>query len=254
MDNKDWTLWNNITFKILGYHKNFDLINDGENIITEYEGSIFETRLSEKKSPILIGEFSFSVWDIDLGLLFKIDFNKLIKTHAIEDTYAELYNIILKKELDINSFKRIILIHTFILRKDYRKHGIAEELIEMFFRNFYYSKKTPIIALIKPFQYNPIDMDFYYKRKFISIKEENKSAEITSIPAFEYYNLNELMEKVDVETNEYKLFTVANRCGLNRIDDSYLFMFSPEKTFDRMTEKNKNLKIKNNTLNSFDKQ
>lgn len=246
MNNKDWTLWNNITFKTLGYRKNFDLVNDNENIITEYEGSILETRIAEKKPSILIGEFSFSVWNIDLSTILNIDLNKLIKNHVAENIYAELYNMIIKKEFDINSFKKIVFIHTTILHKDYRKQGIVEELIEMFYRDFY-DKNTAIIALVKPFQNNPIDTDFYYKRKFILSKEN------ISVPAFEYYQLNELTEKIDIEINEYKLFAIINKCGFNRIDESHLFIYSPEKTIKRMFEKQVFIKTKNNLIDSFDK-
>jgi len=241
MDSKDWTLWGNITFKTLGYRKNFDLVNDDENIITEYEGSVSEIRLAEQKPPIIIGEYGFSIWNIDLGLKFGVDFNKLIKEHAIENTYAELRDMILKKEVNINNFKKIVLIHTFILRKDYRKRGITDELIEMFYRDFY-CKNTAIIALIKPFQDNPIDMDFYYKRKSVAVKESIRPPEISYVPAFEYYNLNELMEKTDREINEYKLFAIANRCGFSRLNDSYLFIYSPEKTVERMMEKREHQK------------
>jgi hypothetical protein len=242
MDSKDWKLWNNITFKTQGYRKNFDFVNDDENIITEYEGSVSEVRIAEQKPPIIVGEYGFSIWNIDLGLKFGVNFDKLIKEHAIENTYAELRQMILKKEVDIHEFKKVVLIHTFILRKDYRKRGITEELIEMFYRDFY-CKNTAIIALIKPFQDNPIDADFYYKRKSVMVKESIKPLEVTKVPAFEYYQLNEFMEKTDRETNEYKLFSIGNKCGFSRIDGSYLFTYSPDKTVERMMAKREYAKI-----------
>jgi hypothetical protein len=220
-------------------------VNDDENIITEYDGSVSEVRIAEQKPPITIGEYGFSIWNIDLGLKFGVDFNKLIKEHAIENTYAELRDMIMKKELDINNFKKVVLIHTFILRKDYRKRGITDEFIEMFYRDFY-CKNTAIIALIKPFQDNPIDADYFYKRKVVQVKESIKPLEIVNVPAFEYYNLNELMERTDREINEYKLFAIASRCGFSRIDGSYLFTYSPENTIARMMAKREYSKITEN--------
>jgi hypothetical protein len=45
------------------------------------------------------------------------------------------------------------------------------------------------------------------------------------------------LEKQDTEKNEYKLFSVAAKCGFTRIGESYLFQYSPEKTIERMIEK-----------------
>ena len=239
MNNIDWNLWNDVTFKTQCFRKNFDFVYDGENIITEYEGIISE--IKENKLPFIIGEYGFSIWNIELGLKFDVNLDKLISEHAIENTYSELKNVVQQKEFTINKYKKIILIHTLILRKDYRKRGITEEFIEMIYRDFY-SKNTAIIALFKPFQTNTIDSDYYLKRKFVQVKEKIKTSEIVNVPALEYYSLNELTEKKDNEINEYKLFTIANKCGFNRINNSHLFIYSPEKTIERMLEKRKYVK------------
>jgi hypothetical protein len=235
MDSKDWNLWSNITFKTQGYRKNFDMIKDDENFITEYDGTVSEIRLKERKMPVLIGEYGFSVWNINLGKKFGVNFDKLIKEHAIENTYGELVTTIKNKNLDISEYKKLVLVHTFILRKDYRKRGITEEFVEMLYRDFY-CENIAIIALVKPFQNNPIDADFYFNRKSVSVKEEFNS-EGTIIPAIEYYSLKELIDNKDTELTEYKLFSIASKCGFNRIDDSFLFTLSPEKIIERMEEK-----------------
>jgi hypothetical protein len=236
MKRLDWNLWNNITFKTQGYRKNFDMINDNENFITEYDGNISEIRMSKRKPPRPVGEYGFSVWNIGLGKRFTVDFHKLIKEHAFEDSYGELIDVIEKKKIDIENYKKIVLIHTFILNKDYRKHGITEEFIEMLYRDFY-CEDVAIIMLVKPFQDNPIDADFYFNHKMIVIRETLYSPDAINIPATEYYSLNELIEKKDKELNEYKLFAVANKCGFERINESHLFLFSPEKIVERMLEK-----------------
>lgn len=248
MDNKDWNLWSNITFKTQAYRKNFDLVSDDENIITECDGTISEIRISEQKMPLIVGEYGFSIWNLELGRKLGVNFNKLIKEYSIEDTYNELLKMIKEKHLNINDYKKIVLIHTYILRKDYRKRGITEEFIEFLYRDFY-DEKIAIIALVKPFQNNPIDADFYLKRKSVEIKDKlikpnDKSGftEIKHVPSVDYYSLNELLEKKDTEINEYKLFSVASKCGFNRIDESHLFFFSPEKIIQRLMDKRKNNK------------
>ena len=238
MKRKDWNLWNNITFKTQGYRKNFDIINTNENYITEYDGGIGEIRLQKRKPPRPVGEYGFSVWNIGLGNKFHVDFNKLIKEHAFEDTYKELFGVIKKKEIDMKDYKKIVLVHTFILNKDYRKRGITEEFIEMLYRDFY-CDDVAIIMLVKPFQDNLIDADYYFNRKHVLVRETLNIKDAIGVPATEYYSLNELIEKEDTELNEYKLFAVADRCGFKRINESHLFLLSPEKITERLEEKQK---------------
>lgn len=245
MDRKDWNLWNNITFKTQGYRKNFDLVNDNENIITEYEGTVSEIRIQEQKPPLIIGEYGFSVWNIALGKKFGVNFDKLIKEHSIENTYGELIDVIKKKDLNIDEYKKLVLVHTFVVRKDYRKRGITEEMVEMLYRDFY-CDNVAIIVLAKPFQNNPIDADFYSKRKSVLVREKLKITDGIKVPAMEYYSLNELLESTDTEMIEYKLFSIVSKCGFKRIDDSFLFILSPEKVLERMEEKHNHTKLLEN--------
>lgn len=237
MKRKDWKLWSNVSFKTQGYRKNFDIINTNENFITEYDGSISEIRLEERKPPRPIGEYGFSVWNIGLGSKFAVDFKKLVKEHAFEDSYKELVRMIKKNKIDIDSYKKIVLVHTLVLNKDYRKRGVTEEFVEMLYRDFY-CDDVAIIMLVKPFQDNLIDADFYFNRKHVLIKEELRGHAI-AVPATEYYSLNELLEKTDTEINEYKLFAAAQKCGFQRINESYLFLFTPEKIEERLAKKQK---------------
>jgi len=232
---KDWNLWNNITFKTQGYHKNFDVINTNEKFISEYDGTVSEIRVEKRKPPRQIGEYGFSILNIGLGKDYSVDFNKLVKEHAFEYSYKELVNMINKGEIYIEDYKKIILVHTFIINKEYRKRGVSEEFIEMLFRDFY-GEDVAIIMLVMPFQDNLIDADFYFNRKHVLVKEEIRGAEI-AVPASEYYLLDELTAKEDTEINEYKLFAVANRCGFQRINESHLFIYKPGKTTKRIKEK-----------------
>ena len=56
------------------------------------------------------------------------------------------------------------------------------------------------------------------------------------------------MNKRDVELNEYKLFSVASKCGFSRLDNSHLFQFSPDKIIERMLEKRDMLQKHENTI------
>jgi len=241
MDTNNLKLWNNITFKTEGYRKNFDFINDDENIITEYDGKISEIRISELKPPHIIGEYGFSVWHIDLGKKFNVNLKKLIANHHIEDTYDELLKIIKQNDFNFENINKLVLIHSFVLKRDYRKRGITEEFIETIYRDFF-GENVAIIMLVKPLQYNKIDFDFYKHHKSVQVKESLKSKNASYIHAMEYYSLNEMLKREDMEMNEYKLFNVANKCGFSRIGESHLFKFIPDKIIKRMNDKHQYLK------------
>jgi hypothetical protein len=165
----DWKILTDITFKTQLYRKNFDIINEDDNFITECDGTISHLQIEEQKHPIHIGEYGFSVWNIALGNQLKVNFKKLIKSLGFEPSYFELYREI-KGGLNLNNYDKIVIIHTLVLHPDYRKHGIVEEFVEMLYRDFY-NNNTAIFALVKPFQDNPIDMDYYMNQKTITIKE-----------------------------------------------------------------------------------
>jgi len=245
MNKTDSTLWNNLTFKTQNYRKNYDLINLNENFITECDGTISQIRIDERKPPHTVGEYGLSVWNIELGKQFKVNFNDLLKDHAFEDTYGELIDVIRMKKINISDYKKIVLVHNLIIHKDYRNRGVTEELTEMLYRD-YYGDNVAVIILVKPFQNNPIDADYYLNHKQIIIRETIKDKDNTVVPAKEYYSLKELMSVDDTEMIEYKLFAIANRCGFSRINNSYLFIFTQDKTIERM--KIKYLENKNNFI------
>ena len=231
----DLKLWNNITFKTQGYRKNFDLINTNEKFITEYEGAIAELRMEERKPPRPVGEYRFSVWNIELGEKFDVDFIELIKRHSADDLYRELIGMIKKHEFTIRKYKKIVLVHSFVLSKEYRKKGITEEFVEMLYNDFY-CENVAIVVLAKPFQDDDVSME-YFKYKKVLVKESLKGFDAVGVQAMKYYSLEELLKNDDTEINEYKLFAVANRCGFQRINESHLFYFSPEKIEERMRNK-----------------
>jgi len=238
MEKENWILWNNITFKTQSYRKNFDIVNQNENFITEHHGVVSEIRIIEKKPPLPIGEYDFSIWNIALGKKFGVDFNKLISEYSFEDTYHDLFKLIQSNKLNINNYKKIILINSFVIHKNYRKRNVTEEFIEMLYRDFY-NEDVAIIALVKPVQNNTVDVNYFFNEKFVLIRDTLQKSDGINVSAKNYYSLDELTEKKDTELNEYKLFTIATKCGFKRIDESYLFYFTPKNIEKRMIEKRK---------------
>ena len=245
MNTIDWNLLMDITFKTQCYRRNFDLISTDENFITEYDGIISLMRPAEQMPPFIIGEYAFSVWDIKLGTQFGANFRYLLEEHDDEKTYFELIRLIKNKQIDILKYNKLILVHSLILRADYRKREVTEEFIEFLYRDFY-CESNAIIVLVLPFQDNPIDSDYFFKSKTIPVRANlavfNDAKEISAV---EYYSLNDLIKRKDIELNEYKLFSAATRCGFNRIGESHLFIYSPEKTIERMKGKQENIKFTN---------
>jgi len=242
MEKNDIALWSDITFKTHCYRKNYDLSCKNDNIITENEGEISVVRMSQHKPPLTIGEYSFSVWNIELGKKLGVNIKKLIKDQLLDNTYNELLDVVNNKQISINNLNRLILIHSLILHPDYRKHEITEEFMEFIYRDYYSDNnhdKIMIIALVRPFQNNPIDANYFLNEKSVTISENLGIYE--KVSAKEYYLLNNFLKKDDKELNEYKIFSVANKCGFNRIGDSHLFLFSPEKIFNRLIEKNQEM-------------
>lgn len=248
IDKTYWGIWDNTTFKTVCYHKNFDLVNDDESLITEYRGTISLIRLADYKPPLIMGEFELSEWNVGLGIKFEADLVKLVKKHKAEVLYTELLNVIISKEIDITKYKKIVFVANLIVRPDFRKFGLTEEFVELLYRE-HYNEGDAIIALVKPLQDNPIDKDHYFNREIVEVKLSLQNYnEIEFIPAVDYYKLNELLEKKDMETNEYKLFSIAARCGFSRIGESYLFNYSPERTVQRMIEKREYIKKVNSSI------
>lgn len=242
MKNENITLLMNLSFKTICYRKNFDLITENENIITEYNGNISQLRILENKRPLIIGEFGYSVWNIELGKLLDVKIDKIINDYALEDTYSELKLLIEKNQFNLNDYKKVVLLHSFVLKENYRKHEVTEEFVESIYRDFH-NDDTAIIVLVKPFQNNLIDNDYYLNHKSISmLKQIGDDEMLEKIPASEYYTLFNLYKKNDDEFNELKLFSIASRCGFNRIGDSHLFKFTPNKTIKRLISKNNTIK------------
>lgn len=233
----NYKTWSRLTFKTTSFRKNFDLCIPNENFITENEGHVSILRFVENKLPMIIGEYSFSVWNIGLTRDLNIDLIELINMEEFnDDIYKELRHLIRKNKFNLDETSRLILIHTLILHPQYRKLNISEEFIEFLYRDFYHGNNSKMIALIKPIQDNLIDREYFYNHKLINVKNYHNEID-NLIPATTYYNLNKFKNS-DEEMIKYKLFSVASRCGFNRLHDTNLFEFEPTKIHERLRIKN----------------
>jgi GNAT superfamily N-acetyltransferase len=132
---------------------------------------------------------------------------------------------------------KVVLIHGLVVHPDYRKLGVTEEFVEMIYRDFH-AENVAIIALVKPFQDNINDTEYYYKIRNVRVYHQFMQInEIESVPAVEYYGLDKLIKNKDTEINEYKLFAVAQRCGFTRIAENHLFLLNPLTVVNRIKEK-----------------
>ncbi|MFW6246560.1 MAG: hypothetical protein ACOC22_00090 [bacterium] len=237
-NNKNYTLWDDLTFKTTTYRKNFDIIIDGENIITEHIGAISKIQMFERKPPIILGDYGFTTLNIRIAKELNIDVVELIHEFNPQLAYEQLEDIINNYNFNVYDYDKILIIQNLVISKEYRKMGVVEEFIEMLYRE-HYGERVGIISLVLPFQYNPFDFEYYNKYNKIKIKDDvGEDVKERNVIAMEHFSLNELVDdKDDRETNEYKLFAVADRCGFKRIGESYLFLFTPEKIKKRLNEK-----------------
>jgi len=233
--NEDMKLWKNITFKSICYHKNSDLTIPNENIITEYDGNILKIRLKEKKSPMIIGEFNYSIWNLKLGRNLKFNLKNLFDIYSNEIQYEAFVEEL--KDIKINEYDKLVFIDRIVLHNQFRKHGICDEFMEFIYRT-HYNSKTLIVSYIKPIQEDLVDDEFYFNYKQIPIKEHFKTTlPVKNIIARDYYKLDEFMVDYDKEISTYKLFNVAVKCGFERVNDSNIFIYYPKHTIKRLKYK-----------------
>ena len=237
-NNEKYKLWDDLTFKSTAYRKNFDIIIEGENIITENIGTITKIQLFERKPPLVVGDYGFTILNIKIAKELNVDVHGLINEFNPQLAYNQLEDVIKNNDFDVYKYDKVIIIQNLVVGKEFRKMGVVEEFVEMLYREHYH-ENVAIIGLVLPFQYNPFDFEYYDKYKMITIKDEiGDDSNDKEVLAMKHFKLAELInEKDDRETNEYKLFAVADRCGFKRIGESYLFLFSPEKTRERLKEK-----------------
>jgi ribosomal protein S18 acetylase RimI-like enzyme len=239
---ENYELWNSLTFKTLGYGRNYDVIDDNDRFVSEYEGVITEIGMGDGKPPLVIGEYALSVWNFKLAEKHDVDLMSVLKKNKTQNAYGETLSAIKDYHMNLYDYEKIVFIHSLIVHPKYRKRGVTQEFTEYLYRNFF-NENTKILALVKPLQENEVEYDYYFKQKNVKFREcVSKGSSYRILPATQYYDLNKLLDKKDLEINKYKLFSVAARCGFKRIGESHLFKFNPEMVVERIEKKNTTIK------------
>jgi hypothetical protein len=236
-------LWYMLKFNDNVRTSNFDTLNSNDNLISEHIGDIKKLRYIDNKAPIPIADFSYSVWNFKLDRIINnklinvmSDFiktfidNGLFKNHQ----YFEIFNAFKNKTLNINTVDRLIIINTLIVHPEYKGKNIPEEFVEFIYKQFN-NENDIILSITVPIQNNYEDFNHYNKYKSIEIKNDIKTP-TTIIKAKDYYDLNNLKSD-DEEIDFYKVYSVATRCGFDRINDTNIFILKPKVVLDRLLKK-----------------
>ena len=232
---------NNISFEIFGFRKNAPLIIDNDEIISEYNGNILKLRIEERKPPIIIGEFNYSIWNIHMGRMINADIMKIFNSFKTEKTYSEFIKLIENNHFNLKNYNRLLFMHNVIVHPDYRKSNITEELIENVFREFY-DKKTAIMGLFVPIQYDNVNYDFYIGNKKVKQKNGLGINDFKYVSAGKYYELENIKnEKKDIEFDSYKLYSLAIKLNFERIENTSLFLLNNEKMVNKVFDKHKTI-------------
>jgi hypothetical protein len=228
MDLANMTTWNDLAFKTTIYQKNFDLVSAHDNNIIESEGVISKLRIKTREAPIIIGEFSLSMWDIVLSEVTNMDIRGKIKEYSNNESYVELGDLIDYDEFNCHDYKKILIIHSVILLPEFRNKEVVNEFVESIYRT-YAEPTTAILAFVTPIQKNEHFLDYYTSKKM--------TAGDKIVRASDYYDIDGFLDKTDEEKNLYKLYTVAVNCGFNRLGISNLFMLDQMKPLERIKDK-----------------
>jgi hypothetical protein len=232
-----------ITFKSLSYRKNFNLSFKDEHLITNYLGTITLLQIVEKKPPLLIGEYSFSTIDLKVAKFLDVDIFESLKTLSTIGPYNQLYDVLLGYGDEIYNYNKIIVLETLILRKEFRKKEISEEFIESVYRDVY-GNDCIMFGFFVPIQYNDLNSDYFLKERVVKLKNDlGDGSDFKYVETAKYYSLNEfLIDGVDKEYSEYKIFSIATRLGFIRTNDNTsVFRFNNESLIlNRIKEKDEN--------------
>lgn len=217
-----------LSFKTTRYTHNKDLFYVNDSVVSACDGIISKVRIEEKKKPLQIGEYTVNIINVELANILSIDVEELLSNYS-ECHHNELYDEIRYNKFDFNEYRKIVMVNSLVVSKDYRGYNVLDEFTEMLFRDFY-DYKTLILFHAMPFQFNAVDIEYY--REYRTIKDDNG----VGILAVDYYSLDDFLT-VDNEMSYYKLYQQVQRCGFNRVGESNLFWFDPTKTINKIKEK-----------------
>lgn len=235
-------LFRYLKFKYIAHHTNFNILTNTDHFLTDYTGDVIKLRFMENKPPLIIGDFSFSVWNFDLANKMNINVFDTFLDYPSNHPYSEIHTIYKTNPNLFYKIKKMVLIHTLILHPDYRGKNISEEFVEFIYRAFY-DEDNLILLNATPLQYNEEDFLYFNIYKTIELKNDiHDDDNILKIKAKEYYNLDDL-SKDDLEIDTYKVYGIAARCGFNRLSDTSIFKLEDYKILNRILYKQKKFGI-----------
>ena len=238
MQHKNREVLNNIVFRTTSFDRNEPLIYNNDNILTEGSGTITHVDFSAREhSNILVGEFEYTIWNLNYSRELNVNAIPLIKEHVRigQEQYNQIQNLNENEILNFNMINKLIIIHSFILNKKYKKLSIPEEFTEFLYKK-YFQKNNKILIYSKPIQDNPIDLDYYCNEKKIINNKKHYSGR-------SYFDLDNLINEKDSEMNKYKVYSVASRCGFKRLGESDIFELKPTIIKNKINNKVQLIKI-----------
>lgn len=233
MSNKYNNILKKLTFTSIGHHKNYDFMFKDESYFNGFEGKITKLRVNEKLKPEVIGCYEFEMWRNDISEQLGLNLNDYLYRFKDYSDFYHITDIIDDKKIDLKKYDKIVFVNTLMLKSEYRGMDVTSEFVEYMYRN-YFDRQTLMLFLIKPVQ-NNLDFNDIYNNS--TIKLEDGSV----IKKSKLFELNKFID-LDFEISEFKLFNLAKKSGLERINGSNIFMLNPTKVLTRMANKHEYFK------------
>lgn len=213
-----------LVFITSSYKNNYNTLDIGDNIITEYTGAI-HLRSEDFKESTIIGHYSYVTININMAKLLNINVNTLIKKmNDLHDKYVALSDSLKASELNIHEYDTLTYLDHVIIHPQYRKKDVTHEFLEYMYNTHIQTTKKPLfLGFIKPIQHvenNPT--------KNIMIFDD--------ISLYDYYFISQLNDVNDDELIKYKLYGLAQKLGFEQLHED-IFKLNPNNIKKRMLEK-----------------
>lgn len=250
VDKKD-SILENIVFKSTSYNRNYDFGMKYDSYVTTTQGYINYIRTDVHKPTMPIGEYMYNVFNVNLAKKCNVNFMTLLNEWCeTNEVYIDFLNLIKSKSINISKYNKIVYISSLILNDKFRNKGICKEFLTNISKEFY-GENTLILCLVKPFQTVKDDYEYFIGERTIEVKTYQKDDNLSEfeqdvrminnvsknkitiykIPALRYYNLESGIYLSDLELSYYKLYAHALNLGLERIQETNIFILNPEKYF-----------------------
>lgn len=199
-----------------------------------YDGFIYDEN-DESKPRNPIGQFAILEYNNILASYFDVKIPDIIDGNIdilkeFHEYYTSNYDKIKEK------YERVYLVYPLILKEEYKKHNITQEFVNYIFKS-HYSINNLILFLVSPIQSNKENYNIIKDYGEVEIIENLDSEKTKWVKTVDYYEMEKLKNKYDdMEYSTYKLYSLANKCGLKRIDNTNLFFLSEKSIIEKISE------------------